>query len=189
MDVTNFQKNLPMYLTLSRVIAAIPLSLAIYIGPPWAHWPAAIIFILASITDWLDGYFARKYKTESTMGKFMDPIADKILVLAALILLLDLHRIDPILVILLLGRDTLIGGVRSVAATKNVIIAAKPFGKWKTALQMISIPCLLIYEPRLAFGINVDVIGYIGLWLSVILSMISGVQYTLGYFKENKKEI
>lgn len=188
MDVSKFKQNLPMSLTLSRVVAAFPLTLAVLAGPPWSHWPAAIIFMIASATDWLDGYFARKFKTESTMGKFMDPIADKILVLAALILLLDLHRIDPVLVILLLGRDIFIGGVRSVAATKNVIIAAKPFGKWKTALQMISIPCLLIYHPELAFGVNIDVIGYVGLWLSVILSLISGVQYTYGYFKENKKE-
>lgn len=113
----------------------------------------------------------------------MDPVADKILVLAALIMLLQINFISPAVVILLLARDIFIGGVRSVAATENIIIAAKPFGKWKTALQMIAIPCLyLSAEPNFS-DLNFLFFGNCILWISVILSLLSGAQYTLGYYK------
>ena len=115
------------------------------------------------------------------MGRFMDPIADKILVLGAIIMLLDMGRVDPIMVFLFLARDIFIGGLRSVAAANNIIISAKPFGKWKTAFQMLAIPLLLIYEP--VFAIPIADIGYYALWVSVGLSLISGAEYTIGYYR------
>jgi CDP-diacylglycerol--glycerol-3-phosphate 3-phosphatidyltransferase len=90
-------------------------------------------------------------------------------------------RVDPMMVFLLLARDIFIGGIRAVAAANNQIIAAKPFGKWKTALQMIAIPMLLIYDP--IFSIPIADMGYFGLWISVGLSLISGAEYTVGYYK------
>lgn len=174
-------KHLPMALTIARMLAA-PVILAIIMtGWIWAGWAAAIVFALASLTDWADGYFARKYDVESNMGRFMDPIADKILVLGAILMLLDMHRVDPVMVFLFLARDTFIGGIRSVAAANQIIIAAKPFGKWKTAIQMIAIPCMLIYD-RL-FTIPLGDLGYFGLWISVALSLISGAEYTIGYYR------
>lgn len=176
-----FLRHLPMTLTYSRMFAA-PVILAILIwGGMWAGWWAAGIFLLASLTDWLDGFTARRLNIESNMGKFMDPIADKVLVLGALVMLLDMNRVDPVMVFLLLGRDIFIGGLRAVAATNQVVIAAKPFGKWKTALQMVAIPCLLISE-RL-FGLPLGDIGYFGLWVSVILSLISAGEYARGYYR------
>lgn len=180
---TGFQKNLPMIATYSRIVATIPILVFVKMGLPWSAWPASILFILASMTDGLDGYWARIYNVESAMGKFMDPIADKILVLAALLSLMELGRIDSVMVMILIGRDIFIGGIRSVAATNKIIIDAKPFGKWKTAIQMVSIPCLLVYDPSEFFNLPIDLIGFYGLWVSVILSLISGVQYTLGYYK------
>lgn len=147
----------------------------------WAGWVSAILFILASITDWLDGFLARKLNAQSVMGQLMDPIADKILVLAAIVMLLAIGRVDPIMVFLLLGRDIFIGGIRSVAAAKNQIIAAKPFGKWKTGFQMVAIPCLLVNEPIL--GLPTAQLAYYLLWLSVVLSIISGVEYTQAYYR------
>lgn len=179
--VPAWKKALPMYATYARLIAG-PLLVPILLwNSPWAGWTAAVLFILASITDWLDGHWARLYKAESPMGQFMDPIADKILVLAALIMLLDMGRVDPVMVIALLSRDIFIGGLRSVAAASSVIIAAKPFGKWKTAFQMVAIPCLLVYDPL--FGLPIYHIGYYGMWFSVILSLISGAEYTLGFYR------
>ncbi|MBK8204945.1 MAG: CDP-diacylglycerol--glycerol-3-phosphate 3-phosphatidyltransferase [Bdellovibrionales bacterium] len=137
-------------------------------------------FMLGSLTDWVDGFLARKLNVESTAGKFMDPIADKLLVMGAILMLLAMNRVDPVMVFLLLGRDIFIGGVRGIAATQAVVIAAKPFGKWKTALQMMGIPCLLIYDPVL--GLPLAKLGSICLWVSVVLSLVSGVQYTLGFF-------
>lgn len=181
---TRWKRNLPMLLTYSRAAAA-PVILGILMsGWTFAGWAAGIFFILASITDWLDGHFARLYHVESNMGRFMDPIADKILVLGAIVMLLAMGRVDPIMVFLLLGRDIFIGGIRAVAAANNLIIAAKPFGKWKTAFQMVAIPCLLIYEP--IFHIPIADIGYYGLWVSVGLSLISGAEYTIGYYSGQK---
>ena len=175
-----------MCATYSRIVMTIPIVICASLGEPWSAWPAAILFMLGSLTDWLDGYLARKFQAESPMGKFMDPIADKILVLGALVMLLEMQRIDAIMVLLLLSRDIYIGGVRAVAATSNVIIAAKPFGKWKTALQMICIPMLFVHKPELFFQLPIDKIGLIGLWLSVGLSILSGIQYTYGFYRGGK---
>lgn len=158
--------------------------IAAYWENRWAGWITAIIFVIGSITDYYDGYFARKYKIESDEGRLMDPIADKILVLAALVVLQHLNRVDPVMVTILLSRDILIGGIRSVAAARQIIIAAQPSGKWKTALQMIAIPCLFIHDPIL--GLPLAQIGYYGLWLSVVLSLISGFKYTAGYYRQTK---
>ncbi len=144
---------------------------------------AAGLFVLASITDYLDGYFARKYKVESKLGKFLDPISDKLLVSAVLVMLVHLDRINPILVVALLSRDTLINGLRAVAASDNIVIAAGSLGKWKTAVQMIAIPAILIHQPVL--GIPFYPIGNIGLWLSLVLSLVSGVQYIQGFLKKS----
>lgn len=142
---------------------------------------AAVLFILSSITDYYDGYFARKFNATSNMGKFMDPIADKILVTSILVMLVPSFRIDPLMVIIILARDTFIGGIRSVAAADGIIIDAKPTGKWKTALQMIAIPAVMIDQE--AYGIPFEKIGYWVLWISVILSVTSGCQYYWGYLK------
>jgi CDP-diacylglycerol--glycerol-3-phosphate 3-phosphatidyltransferase len=173
-----------MWATYSRIFMGPLLLPCFYLDPLYAGWVAAILFILGSLTDWLDGFWARKYQCESNMGKLMDPIADKILVLGALVVLLSMLRVDTVTVFLLLGRDIFIGGLRSVAAANQVIIAARPFGKWKTAFQMVGIPCLFIYEPTL--GLPLAEIGRSLLWLSVVLSVISGFQYTLGYYKGRK---
>ncbi len=170
-----------MIATLSRIAIA-PVIMLILIQPGnWAHWLSASLFVLASLTDWLDGYWARKYHSQSVLGELMDPIADKILVLGPLLMLLSLGRVDALLVFLLLGRDIFIGGLRSAAAAENIIIAAGPLGKWKTALQMISLTALLIYQP--VFSLPLAQIGYVGLWVSVIFSLASGAQYTWGYYQ------
>lgn len=177
----SWKHNLPMILTYSRAAAA-PVILGILMsGWTYAGWVSAVFFVLAALTDWWDGMLARKYGVESNMGRFMDPIADKILVLGAIVMLLTMGRVDPVMVFLMLARDIFIGGIRAVAAANNLIIAAKPFGKWKTAFQMVAIPCLLIYEPL--FGLPLGDIGYYALWVSVGLSLISGGEYTLGYYK------
>jgi len=178
--MSDWKKSLPMWITLSRIVL-VPFIVALM-------WPnnlagnvaAAIFFLIASISDYYDGYFARKYNAVSTMGKFMDPIADKILVTSILVMLVP-DRIEPLMVIIILARDNFIGGLRSVAAADRIIIDAKPAGKWKTALQMVAIPAVIINQRFL--GIPFEKIGYWVLWGSVILSVTSGIQYYLGYLK------
>ena len=172
---------LPMALTFGRIAVAPALVVILMTNWYWAGWTCAILFILASITDWLDGFLARKLNAQSVMGQLMDPIADKILVLAAIVMLLAMGRVDPVMVFLFLGRDIFIGGLRAVAAAKNQIIAAKAFGKWKTGFQMVAIPCLLVNEP--IFGLPIPQLAYYLLWLSVMLSMISGFEYTREYYR------
>lgn len=175
----SWKKKLPMMLTWARM-AVCPLFIPLLSlrDPVWG-WVASGIFIAASITDWFDGYYARKFNAISNLGKFMDPIADKILVATILILLLPTGRIDPTVVIVILARDILIGGIRSVAAADNVIIDAKATGKWKTALQMIAIPALLIHTPLMGFPFAES--GRILLWVSALLSLFSGYQYVQLY--------
>lgn len=185
MTVTDFQKKLPMRITLSRIFA-VPIIVAM-MWPNNLSWniTAAIFFILASTTDYFDGYYARKYNAVSNFGKFMDPIADKILVTSVLAMLLTQGKIDVWMVIIILARDNFISGIRSVAAADQIIIAAKPAGKWKTAMQMIAIPIVIIgnLDPLWPYF---DKLGYGALWISVILSITSGIEYYLGYLKNRK---
>jgi CDP-diacylglycerol--glycerol-3-phosphate 3-phosphatidyltransferase len=170
-----------MWLTWGRIAACPILVILLLFTGPIQRWLAAALFILASITDWLDGSLARKYGAESNMGKFMDPIADKILVASALIMLVPSGHAHPVMVLVLLIRDILIGGIRSVAAADGVVIAAKSTGKWKTAVQMVGIPAMLIGEPL--FGLPILEIGQVLLWISVVLSLVSGIQYVNLYRK------
>ncbi len=170
--------KLPMWVTSSRMLLGPILFVCMAFPAPSSTWLAAIIFTIGSITDWLDGHLARKFNAQSNMGKFMDPIADKVIVLAALLIFIQQGKIEPIMVFLLISRDIVIGGVRSIAAVDGVVIDAKAMGKYKTALQMISIPCLFI---ETFLNLPLLQIGYWGLWLSVVLSFISGADYVLKY--------
>lgn len=170
-----------MIATLFRILI-VPVIVVFMIYKP-DHWPliCAFLFIVASITDWLDGYLARKLNSVSTMGKFLDPIADKVLVSSVLIMFIPLGWIEALAVLLLINRDVLIGGIRSIAATQGQVIAAGNLGKWKTTFQMIAIPCLF-FGQSWSF-LPFDSIGYYGLWASVALSLISGFQYFMAFSK------
>jgi CDP-diacylglycerol--glycerol-3-phosphate 3-phosphatidyltransferase len=170
---------------MSRIFIVPVIIALLYPNIFWWNVSAALVFMLASITDYYDGYFARKYHAISNFGKFMDPIADKILVTSILIMLIHTDRIDVFMVIIILARDTFIGGIRSIAAADQIIIDAKPAGKWKTALQMVAIPAVMIDETW--NGINFTKIGYWALWVSVILSVTSGFQYYWGYLQSRRQ--
>lgn len=185
MTPTPFQKQLPMYITMSRIVM-VPIVVGLmWPNALWWNVAAALWFIIASITDYYDGYYARKYNAVSNFGKFMDPIADKILVTSILAMLLSQGKIDAWMVIIILARDNFIGGIRSIAAADQIIIDAKPAGKWKTAMQMVAIPIVIIgsMEPYIPY---LDKVGYGVLWISVILSITSGIEYYLGYLKRRK---
>jgi CDP-diacylglycerol--glycerol-3-phosphate 3-phosphatidyltransferase len=168
-----------MALTCSRMLVCPIFVILLWGSEPTWPWTSSILFMLASLTDWFDGHFARKFGVITNMGKFMDPIADKILVAAVLIMLVPSGRVGPVLVLLLLARDILIGGIRSVAAADNIVIDAKATGKLKTAMQMVGIPCILVYKP--VFGVPLYETGLVLLWVSVVLSLISGYQYVQLY--------
>lgn len=182
--MNNWKKSLPMWITMSRILIVPVIVILMSPNVLAGNVAAAILFMLASITDYYDGYFARKFNAVSNMGKFMDPIADKILVSSILVMLVPTDRIEPWMVIIILARDNFIGGLRSVAAADQIIIDAKPAGKWKTALQMVAIPAVMIDQRWL--GIPFEKIGYWVLWISVVLAVTSGAQYYLSYLKARK---
>jgi len=182
----SWQTSLPNIITISRILFVPLIVVALWQGTVQGGYIAAALFILASLGDYLDGYLARKYQVESVLGKFLDPIADKILVTSTLVMMIPAREVNPILVIILLSRDNLVNGIRAVAASENLIIAAGQLGKWKTAIQMVSIPAVLIREP-VGFIPSYD-LGIALLWLSVILSAYSGFQYIQTFvLKRNNK--
>lgn len=184
-SMKNWQKQLPMAITTSRILM-VPFILALMaMDTSVARITGAVLFIVASFSDWADGHYARKFNAVSTMGKFMDPIADKILVTGVLVALIPSGRIDPWMVIIVLSRDTLVGGLRSVAAADQIIIAAKSAGKWKTALQMIAIPLLMLGEDL--GGLPTLKVGFWTLWFTVLLSVISGADYLKAYLRAKNR--
>lgn len=130
------------------------------------------IFVIASVTDWFDGYLARKNHLVTNFGKFMDPLADKLLVCSAMICLIDLGRLPAWIVIVIIAREFIISGFRLIAAENGIVIAANYWGKFKTVSQMIMIILLL-----LDLGGAFDILGEIFIWLSLALTVISLITY------------
>ena len=165
--------NVPNTLTLAR-IAMVPVFvfLLLFPGVPAGNILAGIVFIAASLTDTLDGYLARKNNQITTFGKFMDPLADKLLVCSALICLTDLHRIPSWIVIVIVAREFIISGFRLVAAEKGVVIAASYWGKFKTVSQMLMV-IVMVFN----IGGVFDLVGQILMWIALVLTVVSLVDY------------
>ena len=166
--------NLPNRLTLLRVLL-IPVFIALVMaGSPLMQTLAALAFILASLTDWMDGWYARKHGQETDFGKLMDPMADKLLVMSALVALVAQGRAPWLAAIVILAREFIISGIRLVATAQGRVIAADRLGKYKTALQMVALPMLILGE---VLGAWCAEGGEILLWASVLLSVASCAQY------------
>ena len=169
--------NLPNKLTIARVIM-IPLFLiCLYLNIGCGKYIAVGIFILASLTDLLDGKIARKYNLVTNFGKFMDPLADKLLVCSALIALVDLNRIAAWIVIIIIAREFIISGFRLVASDNGVVIAASYWGKFKTAFQMITIIMLVLNVPFM------NIINTVLIYISLGLTVISLIDYIAKNYK------
>ena len=167
--------NLPNKLTILRV-AMIPFFVLFMLFPVMGEadkWIALVLFIVASLTDMLDGHIARKYNLITNFGKFMDPLADKLLVCSGLICLVELGRIASWIVIVIIAREFIISGFRLIASDNGVVIAASYWGKFKTTFQMIMI-CLMIanLEPLQLFT---DIV----MWIALILTVVSLMDYLI----------
>jgi cardiolipin synthase len=170
--------NLPNALTVARIFA-VPLLIAVfYLPAPAAHWAAMAVFAVASVTDWVDGYLARRWEQQSDFGKVLDPIADKLLVAAALFMLAAFDRLSiPSIIasIAILGREILVSGLREFLAGRATL-PVTALAKWKTAVQMIAIAVLLV-APAAPWGLPLQRIGEIGLWLAAVLTLVTGWDY------------
>lgn len=180
--------NLPNKLTTLRVILIVPFVVFMLV-PIWGDtinmYVAVAIFIIASFTDLLDGKIARKYNLVTNFGKFMDPLADKLLVAAALICLTANGRLAPWISIIIISREFIISGFRLVASDNGVVIAASYWGKFKTVFQMVMIVMLILNYDNNIYQICAEIITYIALVLTVI-SLIDYLIKNKGVLKEQK---
>ena len=177
--------NLPNKLTVFRVILIVPFVVLLLGGfqqwgwfttlfsgiLPYTDYIAVGIFIVASLTDLLDGKIARKYNLVTNFGKFMDPLADKLLVCSALICLIELNALPAWMVIIIISREFIISGFRLIASDNGVVIAASYWGKFKTTFQMVSVVLLILDIPALAFVTTICV------WIALVLTIVSLVDY------------
>ncbi len=174
--------NLPIFLTWLRIVA-IPLLIAVYYLP--SHWASAhecdlfatCLFAAAALTDWADGYLARKLNQTSAFGAFLDPVADKLMVAATLIVLVQLGRVDAIVATIIIGREITISALREwmakIGAAKSVAVSM--IGKIKTAAQMLALPMLLYYSPM--FGVDMKWLGNWLIWVAALLTL-----WSMGYY-------
>ncbi|NOR50885.1 MAG: CDP-diacylglycerol--glycerol-3-phosphate 3-phosphatidyltransferase [Desulfuromonadales bacterium] len=183
--------NLPNLLTLARV-AAIPVVMVLMLSDSRSSgmW-AAFIFTIAAITDFVDGWLARKWQVVTVLGKFLDPLADKLIVMAALIMLIPLDRVPAWAVFMILAREMIVTGLRSIASSEGIVIDASELGKYKTIYQMVAIPGLMLhYDFYWFFGlewsvfhVNAHNFGIFFFYIALVLTMWSGIDYLQKFFR------
>ncbi len=179
--------NLPNKITISRILL-IPIFIILMVAPlDWgtvvlfnaeietAHFIGAIIFIIAALTDWVDGYFARKYNLITDLGKFLDPLADKLLVSAALIILVEMRVASSWIVIIIISREFAVTGLRLILAGTGEVVAANMLGKIKTWTQMVAIIALLFHN--IPFSAVNFPFATIMLWIAMFFTVLSGYDY------------
>lgn len=180
---------LPNAITLAR-LAAVPIIiilLSIYKrGGPWVSGICAVIYLIAALTDLLDGHLARKYNLVSTLGKFLDPLADKLLAASALIMLIPLGRVEAWIVFLILAREMAVTGLRAIAAERGMVIAASAGGKKKTLAQNTAIFLLLWHYSLL--GVDTAALGSIVLYVALLITYWSGVEYFWEFRKASRAQ-
>jgi len=176
--------NLPNLLTLTRILL-IPVFVILFATPtPDRSLSAAVIFVVAAVTDLLDGYLARRSGQVTALGKLLDPIADKLLVLSALILLVNVDRVSALVAILIIAREVAVTGIRAIAASEGMIMVAETTGKYKMALQVVAIVLLILEGTGLAELGNMHLAGTVTLYLSLVLGYVSGGQYVWNFWKQ-----
>ncbi len=174
--------NVPNMLSLSRILS-VPVFILLLLEPsPMRALLAGIVFSLASATDWLDGYLARKWGQVTKVGKLLDPIADKILIMSALVILVELRPdvVHSWIAIVIIGREFAVTGLRAIASSEGIIIPAETVGKYKVGFQITAVLCLLL-DYYLTHEWLRDV-GTVALWTAMILSVYSAVRYFMRYW-------
>jgi CDP-diacylglycerol--glycerol-3-phosphate 3-phosphatidyltransferase len=182
-------RALPNILTLARIAAVPAVVAALFISGETGRFWALVIFLLASITDFFDGYLARKLDAQSRFGTMLDPIADKLLVATVLIMLIlrgTVQGLDSIAILLILGREIFISGLREFLAGERVSLPVTMLAKWKTTVQMLAIVALLAFGEMPGIGAD---LARAALWLAAALSLWTGAQYTLAAMKPPRTDI
>jgi cardiolipin synthase len=166
----------PNLLTIGRVVAVPVICFLLVLGGPVAQWIALILFVAAAVTDWLDGYLARRMNLNSALGRMLDPIADKVLVVALFVILAwtrQLSALDLIPAIAILMREILIPGLREFLGPRNIVVHVSPLAKWKTTVQLVAL-AIIIAEPLIP---GAGPVGSIALWIAGVLTVWTGAEY------------
>jgi CDP-diacylglycerol--glycerol-3-phosphate 3-phosphatidyltransferase len=173
--------NLPNTITMLR-LGVIPILFALLFSPgPAMSLVIAVLFIIAALTDILDGYIARRFGIVTTMGKFLDPIADKLIVNTAMVLMIPIGRIPAWIVAVIIIRDFTVDGIRNIASSDGLIIDASPLGKRKMLCQIFAVSALMIHYPFL--GADAHLVGMVILSIALVLSVASGIDYFLRFYR------
>ena len=177
--------NLPNTISLIRM-GVIPILFFLLLSPrPLMSLVIAVLFIAAALTDLLDGYIARRYHIVTTMGKFLDPIADKLIVNTAMIMLIPIGRIPTWIAAMIIIRDFIVDGIRNIASSEGLIIDASPLGKRKTLCQIFAVSALMIHYPF--FGVDAHAVGMVILYIALWLTIHSGIDYIVIFYRKNNK--
>lgn len=173
--------NLPNALTFVRIFTVPFLVLLLYFPDPTTCTLAAVFFLGAVLTDLVDGFVARRYNLITNFGKFLDPVADKVLVISVLIMLVHLRWVPAWIAIIIIIREILVTGLRAIAADKGCVIAADKYGKLKTIFQSVALLPLIYHYP--VFGLNIAAIGTVLLLLATVMTIYSGWNYLRGFYR------
>ncbi|GKS58834.1 CDP-diacylglycerol--glycerol-3-phosphate 3-phosphatidyltransferase [Nitrospira sp.] len=175
---------LPNLVTIGRILL-IPVFVMLFADPtPTRSLIAACVFVVAAATDLLDGYLARRRGQVTSLGKLLDPIADKLLVLSGLILLVQYDRVPAVIAILIIAREVAVTGVRAVAASQGIVIAAETLGKYKMVVQVIAIVMLILQNDFLPMPVGLHQVGTVLLYGSLALALVSGGNYLAGFWRQ-----
>lgn len=167
--------NLPNTLSIIRLVLIPVIVICLYFPGRLGSFLAALFFGLAAITDLLDGFYARRHKKITSLGKFLDPLADKLLISATMIMLITLNRIPAWVVIIIIVREMAVTGLRGIAVVEGIVIEASSLGKYKTIFQLVSLICLSLHYEYLK--VDFHIVGMTFLWAALILTMWSGWVY------------
>lgn len=176
--------NLPNSISLIRIATAPVLVIMLLSPGKWMSVAAAVFFVVICLTDWLDGYLARKRGVVTSLGKFLDPLADKLLITTAFIMLIPLGRVPAWVVALMIGREIGVTGLRAIASDSGVVIAASRLGKLKTISQIVCLVPLMVHYNW--FGLDFHLIGMVLLAAAFFLTMWSGIDYFVGFFRAGR---
>jgi len=174
--------TLPNGLTIIRILAVPVILLLLFYSGKTYQWVTAIFFLLVAVTDTIDGYLARRRGMVTTLGKFLDPLADKLLIVTALIALIPTRGIPFWIVIVIVGREIAVTGLRGIAVSQGIVIPASASGKYKTVFEAASIFFLILNGEY--FSIDFHFVGIVLLWVSLLLAVYSGFDYFKQFLKE-----
>ena len=172
--------NLPNLLTLSRIAAIPVLVVLLYFNDPLMRWICLGVFSVAGATDYFDGYLARHRNEVSPMGRFLDPIADKLLVVSVIVMLIAIQQVEGLVVIaalVILCREIMVSGLREFLAEIKVPLPVSKLAKWKTAIQMIALGFLIVGQDAGPAILPMEIIGDAGLWIAAVLTLVTGYDY------------